>query len=58
MSDNHPTVLYGVVGQPLTQDYLARQLPIFQQKVPSSQVGLILAFWSHDHELDPMTPKV
>lgn len=34
---------YGVVGQPLTQDYLARQLPIFQPKVPNSQV--IVAAW-------------
>ena len=28
--------LYGVVGQPLTKDYLAKQLPIFQPKVPTN----------------------
>lgn len=27
---------YGVVGQPLTRDYLAKQLPMFQHKVPKS----------------------
>lgn len=38
MAEAQSTSLYGIVGQPLTQDYLARQLPIFQQKVPNVQV--------------------
>jgi len=42
MVDTQAGGLYGVVAQPLTQDYLAAQLPIFQPKVPTfSQVK----FW-------------
>ncbi len=26
--------MYGVIGQPLTTEYLASQLPLFQQRVP------------------------
>lgn len=33
---------YGIVGQPLTRDYLAKQLPMFQHRVPkSTQVSLL-----------------
>ncbi len=27
---------YGIVGQPLTKEYLAKQLPMFQHSVPKS----------------------
>ena len=41
MVDTQAGGLYGVVAQPLTQDYLAAQLPMFQLKVPTfSQVIL------------------
>ena len=36
MSVNNGGNFYGVVGQSLTPEYLARQLPMFQQKVPKS----------------------
>lgn len=33
---------YGIVGQPLTRDYLAKQLPMFQHRIPkSSQVSRV-----------------
>ena len=39
MAEVHSGPVYGVVGQPLTREYLASQLPIFLPKVPSTHLS-------------------
>jgi len=44
MSNSNANV-YGVIGQPLTPDYLAKQLPLFLHKVPKSiEVKYLIQF--------------